>query len=88
MVIPVGFEPTAACLEGRCSIQLSYGINAAKVLKKSNLRMSRRDGRCSIQLSYGINAAKVIRKSNLRLSRRDGGMLYPAELRYQCCKGA
>jgi hypothetical protein len=26
-VIPVGFEPTTAFLEGRCSIQLSYGTN-------------------------------------------------------------
>ena len=24
-VIPVGFEPTTYCLEGSCSIQLSYG---------------------------------------------------------------
>ncbi len=24
--IPEGFEPSTACLEGRCSIQLSYGI--------------------------------------------------------------
>ena len=22
---PVGLEPTTSCLEGRCSIQLSYG---------------------------------------------------------------
>ena len=25
MVRPAGFEPTTICLEGRCSIQLSYG---------------------------------------------------------------
>jgi hypothetical protein len=24
--IPTGFEPVANCLEGSCSIQLSYGI--------------------------------------------------------------
>ena len=26
MAIPAGFEPATLCLEGRCSIQLSYGI--------------------------------------------------------------
>ena len=26
-VIPIGFEPMAYCLEGSCSIQLSYGTN-------------------------------------------------------------
>ena len=25
MVIPLGLEPKTVCLEGRCSIQLSYG---------------------------------------------------------------
>ena len=25
LVIPLGFEPKACCLEGSCSIQLSYG---------------------------------------------------------------
>jgi hypothetical protein len=26
LAIPAGFEPATPCLEGRCSIQLSYGI--------------------------------------------------------------
>ena len=26
LAIPAGFEPATLCLEGRCSIQLSYGI--------------------------------------------------------------
>ena len=29
MVIPVGFEPTTASLEGRCSIHLSYGTRSS-----------------------------------------------------------
>ncbi len=32
MVIPVGLEPTTYCLEGSCSIQLSYGIIAKQKL--------------------------------------------------------
>ena len=27
MARPLGFEPKTLCLEGRCSIQLSYGRN-------------------------------------------------------------
>ena len=34
VVTPVGFEPTTVCLEGRCSIHLSYGIKATKVTRK------------------------------------------------------
>jgi hypothetical protein len=30
-VIRIGFEPMACCLEGSCSIQLSYRTGAAKV---------------------------------------------------------
>lgn len=29
LAIPAGFEPATLCLEGRCSIQLSYGIIGA-----------------------------------------------------------
>ena len=31
MAIPAGFEPATLCLEGRCSIQLSYGITLRDV---------------------------------------------------------
>ena len=31
LAIPAGFEPATLCLEGRCSIQLSYGIVAASL---------------------------------------------------------
>ena len=31
MVVPIGFEPMAAGLENRCSIQLSYGTILSKL---------------------------------------------------------
>ena len=34
-VIPSGFEPEAYCLEGSCSIQLSYGTNLLVISRKS-----------------------------------------------------
>ena len=30
-VIPLGLEPKTVCLEGRCSIQLSYGTRRTRV---------------------------------------------------------
>ena len=30
VVIPLGLEPKTVCLEGRCSIQLSYGTKRAR----------------------------------------------------------
>jgi hypothetical protein len=40
MVIPLGLEPKTVCLEGRCSIQLSYGTNFQTVQ------------RCEIEMHY------------------------------------
>ena len=31
VVIPLGLEPKTVCLEGRCSIQLSYGTSESRV---------------------------------------------------------
>lgn len=33
MVIALGFEPRTACLEGRCSIQLSYATGSFKAVQ-------------------------------------------------------
>jgi hypothetical protein len=40
MVIPLGLEPKTVCLEGRCSIQLSYGTISQAVQ------------RCEIEMHY------------------------------------
>ena len=38
---PAGFEPATPCLEGRCSIQLSYGIDQCdQGTLRSNLKLS------------------------------------------------
>ena len=34
---PVGFEPTATGLEGRCSIQLSYGRKGNKIMNLEDI---------------------------------------------------
>jgi hypothetical protein len=44
MVIPSGLEPETVCLEGRCSIQLSYGTSrerfrSAKVVREIENRV-------------------------------------------------
>jgi|GEM_PF-1754924 hypothetical protein len=36
MVIPTGFEPVTYCLEGSCSIQLSYETKMLHKTKKAN----------------------------------------------------
>ena len=59
-VIPMRFERMTHALEGRCSIQLSYGTilnwfrNEERVIPMRFERMTHAlEGRCSIQLSYG-----------------------------------
>jgi hypothetical protein len=44
-----GFEPGTVCLEGRCSIQLSY---APVFVFFSNFKTVPIESECSIQLSY------------------------------------
>ena len=47
-VIPFGFEPKTYCLEGSCSIQLSYGTKISKLSYYLGGSCFRRGG-----LSYG-----------------------------------
>ncbi len=38
MASPAGVEPATTCLEGRCSIQLSYGLSGEEqTMKQSNM---------------------------------------------------
>ena len=68
-MIPLGFEPKAYCLEGSCSIQLSYGTikSGAKVRKKYQVGNEKRKKRA-------FRAEKAEKK--LKISRRSAEKPY------------
>ena len=63
MVLRAGLEPTTLCLEGRCSIQLSYRstfalsiairMNSARAVRKAFLTIRINDANCLRGLSNG-----------------------------------
>jgi hypothetical protein len=63
-VIPFGFEPKTYCLEGSCSIQLSYGTQTRK----------KRKGQISLACSVGV--ARFELTTSCSQSRRDTGLRY------------
>jgi site-specific DNA recombinase len=55
-----GFEPSTACLEGRCSIQLSYAsiilfVGVAGFEPAASCSQSRRDNRATLHPEYNLN---------------------------------
>jgi|SRR5450631_1524041 hypothetical protein len=66
---PARFERTTACLEGRCSIQLSYGRNRINTAGSSSAKVKSIFGKPRRHIPSGIHYArwhakgKFIRKS-------------------------
>ena len=74
-MIPFGFEPKTYCLEGSCSIQLSYG--ASNFCLTSNVLLvekGKKKGMISHPLSVGV--ARFELTTSCSQSRRDTGLRY------------
>ena len=74
-VTPFGFEPKTYCLEGSCSIQLSYG--ASNFCLTSNVLLvekGKKKGMISHPLSVGV--ARFELTTSCSQSRRDTGLRY------------
>jgi hypothetical protein len=58
-VIALGFEPRTACLEGRCSIQLSYAtidkVGVAGFEPATSASQTRRDNRATLHPENGYH---------------------------------
>jgi hypothetical protein len=87
-VIRIGFEPMTYCLEGSCSIQLSYRTDYFKKMILLFLLPNQRPSRHKVGMLYPTelpdrSAQKLscdTHSSNQRPSRHSVGMLYPTEL--------
>ena len=81
-----GFEPSTACLEGRCSIQLSYASDSlARLSEPSRLEIGMLyPAELCLHLSFKTQMAKVLlsgwQDSNLRPPAPKAGAI--TELRY------
>ena len=72
---PFGFEPKTYCLEGSCSIQLSYGAsNFCLTSNVSLIEMRKKKGMISHPLSVGV--ARFELTTSCSQSRRDTGLRY------------
>ena len=74
-VTPFGFEPKTYCLEGSCSIQLSYGASNFCLTSNALLvEMRKKKGMISHPLSVGV--ARFELTTSCSQSRRDTGLRY------------
>ena len=71
LVRPTGFEPVTVCLEGRCSIQLSYATIQGYKILKSNRIISR----LSMILFHFVGVAGLIKLFLKRLAENQSNAL-------------
>jgi hypothetical protein len=73
-VTPFGFEPKTYCLEGSCSIQLSYGAN--NVFLQATIPLSKKKKKGDDFSSPFVGVARFELTTSWSQTRRDTGLRY------------
>ena len=71
MVIPEGLEPPTPCLEGRCSILLSYGTSLAPPVAIAIRRAKPGAGCCGERLKSRVKACEAGSQSEEKIAAKN-----------------